>query len=56
MAGLNQKLEATRLTGSAVGEESAGLRAELARLQQENAMLRCENNALLDGHHRQLEV
>lgn len=56
ISNLNQKMEAITVASTLMKDEVENTKSSLVQLQQENSMLRCESNALLEGHQRQLLV
>jgi len=56
ISNLNQKMEAIQVANTLMKEEVENTKSSVVQLQQENSMLRCESNALLEGHQRQLQV
>ena len=56
VANLNHKIEAMQTEAVLLREELAMANSNLSHQQHENTALRTENNALLDGHRRQMQV
>lgn len=56
ISNLNQKMEAIQVANTLMKEEVENTKSSVVQLQQENSMLRCESNALLEGHQRQLQT
>jgi len=56
VSNLNQKIEAMQTETVLLREELTMANSNLSHQQHENMTLRTENNALLDGHRRQMQV
>lgn len=53
---LQQKLEGLQTANTLMKEDITIAKSNILQLQQENVNLRSEKDALLDEHHRQLQV
>lgn len=56
ISNLNQKMEAMQVANTLMKDMVENTKSSVVQLQLENSMLRCESNALLEGHQRQLLV
>lgn len=56
VANLNQKIDTLQVSNVLLREELEASKANVGQLQNENVTLRADNNMLMDGHQRAMQV